>query len=282
MNAKVNDVRVFSQYKKQFSDKFNLKDSDFLIDIQTNWVNFETEFELDGVKYHPHLCYENKNANTPKIIDIMLCMNSGYMKDVQYKSAYVESSKPSEVSIHNVIEMCKNMMYEIKIIEELARTWVESPNKKRYDLPYPEESKFWSHECFSGSVGFNGWIGPSSFTERDSKEAKDLYEESKKLIDLLNTLPNIISIGRTENIEANSYHLKHLLERMDGFRSDNRYFSNGSAIATIPLYLEDKFNSVGGIRNRIVNISSPNCDILVPKQMYYMLEAIDTNVTGGR
>lgn len=282
MNIKVNDLRVASQYKKQFSDKFNLKDSDFLIDAQTNWVKFETEFELGGVKYHPYLSYENKNANTPKIIDISLIMDSGYMKDVRYKSAYIESSKPSEVSIHNVIEMCKNMMYEMKIVEELVRTWAESPNERRYDMPYPEESKFWSHECFSGSVGADGWIGPKSFMKEGSKEAKDLYEESKRLIDLLNTLPNIVSVGRSENVEVSSYHMKHLLERMDGFRSDNRYFSNGSAIATIPLYLEDRFNSLGGIRNRIVNISSPNCDILVPKQMYYMIEAIDKNVNGGR
>lgn len=280
MNTKVNDLRLYSQYKKQFSDKFHLKDSDFLIDVRTNNVLFDTEFELDGVKYHPYLSYENKNANTPKIIDISLNMDSGYMKDINYKSAYVESSKPSEVSINNVIEMCKNMMYEIKLIEECVKNWVENPNEKRFDFPYPSNNDFISGWCLDGDICRNGFVNGKHKSRQDSTEDKDFFEESKKLIDLLNTIPSIYAIGRNEEVRESSYHLKHVLERMDGKRLNTigRYFSNGSAIAVLPHYVNDRYGLSKEAGVGYTGIQGPNCDIFLPKQLYYILEAIDQNV----
>lgn len=268
MLSKVNDLRVFSAYKKQFSDKFGLKDSDFLINAKTKWATFETEFELDGVKYHPFLKYENKNANTPKIIDISLNPDEGLLKDIDYSSAYVESSKPSEVSIHNVIEMCKNMAYEMKLIEECVKDWLENPELSRYDFPICSYDSFIRDYCQNGRIsrqGINGQV---------DEDNKIFYDESMKLIQLLNTFPSIYSPGRKDEVLANSYHLKHLLERM----TPSGYFSNGSVIAVLPWFVRDRYSMSESNENGIMNISGPNCDIVIPKQLNYILEAIYKNL----
>lgn len=278
MKNHIHDLRVATAYKKQLTDKFNLKDNDVFIDAQTNWVAFEAEFELDGHKFHPHIKYENKNVNTPRIMDISLYFDKGSTRNLPYKSYYVESAKVSEVSMYNILEMCKNMKFEMLRVEQDAEEWLSDPNKKRWGLPDTgaEEDLFWEKLLFAGSVGRNGWIGPSGSIKRGSKEFKELREEHSRMMTLLNTFPGSFSPGRTETEEVGSYELKHILERIDAWRTKGSscYYTNGAAIATLPYYLRDRFST----KDVIGTIASPNVDLVVDKHFITFLKYLDNRI----
>lgn len=279
MKQHINDLRVATAYKKQLTDKFNLKDNDVFIDAQTNWVQFEAEFELDGHKFHPYIRYENKNVNTPRIMDITLYFGKGPTRDLAYKSYYVESAKVSEVSMYNILEMCKNMKFEMLRVEQDAEEWLSDPNQKRWGLPDTgaDEDLFWEKLLFAGSVGQNGWIGPKESIERGSEEFKELREEHTRMMTLLNTFPGSFSPGRTETEEVGSYELKHILERIDRWRTKgaNGYFSNGAAIATLPYYLRDRFTT----SDVVATITSPNVDLVLDKHFITLLRYLDKLVS---
>ena len=270
--SEVNDIRIATAYKKQFKDQFKLTEEDFLIDPKTKWVDFECEFIINNIKFHPHVRYENKNANTPRIMDITLYKESGPFKNVGYKSQYVESSKVSEVSIHNIIEMCKSMWYEMSAVEQDIDEWLRDQKKTRYDLPEMDENEFFHNGCRNGLIDSNGFT--REVMSFGSDEFKTMYEDHKRLVELFNSFPYILQEGRYDNVACSSYSLKHMLERIDSARTGNGYFSNGVTIATMPRALNDRFPSM----DRTKNESVPNCDIVIPKQMYYFIECLDRMV----
>ena len=277
--SQVYDLRIGSAYKKQWIDKYHLKEENFLIDPMTNWINFECEFQEGPVKFHPHIRYENKNVTTPRIMDITLYRDSGPFKNVGYKSKYVESGKVSEVSIYNPIEMCKSMYYEMCAIDDNVNRWLEDPNEKRYDLPVMDKKSFYEINCRNGLIDRCGF--DKDIMEFDSEEFNLMYDEHKKLVELFNTFPYVVQPGRLDSEEEDSYHLKHILERMDTVRTSNsenpnEYFSNGVTIATMPRALNDRFQNMVRTKNESV----PNCDIVLPKQMYYFLECVDSMIRG--
>ena len=270
--TQVNDLRVATAYKKQFKDQFKLGEEDFLIDPTTNFVKFECEFKINNTKFHPYVSYENKNVNTPRIMDIELFKDSGPFQRVGYKSQYVESSKVSEVSIHNIIEMCKSMWYEMSAVEQDVDEWLEDPKKKRYDLTAQSKEFFYKEGCRNGLIDSNGLA--KDLMEFYSKEFNDMYEDHKRLVELYNTFPYIVQLGRKEEESWYSYSLKQVLERIENKRNacEGSYFSNGVTIATMPRALNDRFQSIERAKNEHV----PNCDIVIPKQMYYFLLCTDS------
>lgn len=274
MIDQINDLRVATAYKKQFMDKFKLDEKDFLIDAKSKWINFEVEFTLDNHKFHPYIRYENKNVNTPRVMDISLLSDD---TKILYPSKYVESSKVSEVSIHNVIEMCKNMKFEMMCIESAVSEWMNSPTVHKYDCPELKNDELWSKYGMSGSLSQNGFSEAPEYIGPYSDEFKKLYREHLLILDLMNTIPSVNANGRDEEVLVNSYHLKHMLERIDSWRGNkNSYFSNGGTIMTVPYFLNDRFGSM----DRVKNIKAPNCDIVIPKLVYYTLEAIDNKIGG--
>lgn len=270
--SEVNDIRIATAYKKQFKDQFKLTEDDFLIDPKTKWVEFECEFKINNIKFHPHIRYENKNANTPRIMDIRLYKDSGPFKNLGYSSQYVESSKVSEVSIHNIIEMCKSMWYEMSAVEQNIDEWLKDPNKKRYDLPVLPQKEFYEIGCRSGLIDSNGFT--NDVMKFDSDEFKAMYDDHKRLVELFNTFPYILQDGRYDDVSYGSYGLKHLLERIDQHRKGSGYFSNGVTIATMPRALNDRFHSTVRTKNESV----PNCDIVIPKQLYYFIDCLNNMV----
>lgn len=270
--SEVNDIRIATAYKKQFKDQFKLKEEDFLIDPKTKWVEFECEFKINNIKFHPHIRYENKNANTPRIMDITLYKDSGPFDNLGYRSQYVESSKVSEVSIHNIIEMCKSMWYEMSAVEQDIEEWLRDPNKKRYDLPELDKEEFFKDACRNGLIDSNGFT--SDVMKFGSDEFNTMYEDHKRLVELFNTFPYILQDGRYDDVSYGSYGLKHLLEKIDEYRKGNGYFSNGVTIATLPRALNDRFHS--NVRTK--NESVPNCDIVIPKQLYYFIDCLNNMV----
>ena len=273
--AEVNDIRIATAYKKQFKDQFKLTEDNFLIDPKTKWVEFQCEFKINNIKFHPHIRYENKNANTPRIMDITLYKDSGPFEKIGYRSKYVESSKVSEVSIHNIIEMCKSMWYEMSAVEQNITEWFRDTKLKRYDLPALPQKEFYEKCCRNGLIDRNGLA--KEIMTFESKEFKEMYEEHKKLVDLLNTIPYIYQVGRFDDEVMDSYGLKHSLERIDNFRNGEGYFSNGVTIATMPYALNDRFKNEVRTKNEYV----PNCDIIIPKQVYYFITCVENMVMGG-